>query len=118
MSLDLDTEAPLFASHGRANNGAFRHRNYAVIYLHILVFACALLLHACASFMQRERAFCKFLCSGGLRSPVAELMGSTASHGMHADARECVCRAQQMHIAASIPSMGTHGYLHEFKLLT
>ena len=67
-------------------------------------FACALLLHACASFMQRARAFCKFLCSGGLRSPVAEWTGSTASHGM------------LMHVNASImrnrciSASAEHGY--------
>ena len=34
--MSIDTETPLLASHGRANNGVFRHRNYAVIYLYIL----------------------------------------------------------------------------------
>ena len=66
----------------------------------------ALLFHACASFMQCARAFssCKFLCNGGLRSPVAEWTGSTASHGM------------LMHVNASImrnrciSASAEHGY--------
>jgi hypothetical protein len=88
--VSIDTETPLLASHGRANSGAFhwQHRNCTVIYLYSL--ACALLLHACTSFMQYALAFWKFLCSGGLRSPVAEWTGSTASHGMN------------MHVHASI----------------
>ena len=76
--------------------------------------ACALLLHACTSFMQCAPAFRRFLCSGGLRSPVAELTGSTALHGMlmhvHASAMRNRC------ISASAEhgyALGTHGYMHE-----
>ena len=79
-------------------------------------FACALLLHACASFMQRARAFCKFLCSGGLRSPVAEWT-RVPRHRM-----ACTCTCMRLSCETDayrpLPSMGTHGYMHELRLLT